>query len=380
MWSQVVLIAELEIRILETPLTVPVRTSFGTMSSRQGLLVRLTDAHGHQGYGEIWCNFPEGGARYKGTLLTRYVRPALIGKAFSEPSQLLEHLETLFAVLRLQCADHGAFSQWMAGVDQAAWDLFCKAHQKPFWALWGGSPSVSVYASGIGPSRVGDVIREQEALGHQRFKIKLGFGDSTDQENIDIARAALPSNGELMVDVNQGWNLAQSLAWMPRLNDAGIVWCEEPLRADSAPSDWHRLSESAQNVRLAAGENLLGMRDLLEAITQGGIQVLQPDLGKWGGISLNLRLAETVKRLNAWFCPHWLSGGVGLLASLQLKSAIGGAGSVEIDANPNDQRSDAFATALVVQNGRVELPSTPGLIPELSDWVLDPKSWVTGIS
>ena len=51
------------------------------------------------------------------------------------------------------------------------------------------------------------------------------------------------------------------------------------------------------------------------------------------------------------FCPHWLGGGIGLIASIHLKAAAGGAGYVEVDSNPNPLRTllatpmPPFATA-----------------------------------
>lgn len=368
-------IADLRVCVFNDPLERQVRTSFGVMSRRPGLLVRLTDADGTHGYGEVWCNFPDGGARYKATLLGQYARPALLHVPVQRPEQVMQRLQALFAVLRLQCADHGAIEQLMAGVDQAAWDLFCKRAGQPFWKLQGGAPQVPVYASGIGPEQVADTIHAEAAAGHTRFKIKLGFGDAVDERNLDLARAALPPGGALMVDVNQGWSSAQARHWLPRLARAGVLWCEEPLRADTPWSEWDALAQVAPQVRIAAGENLLGADAFLAATQRGGIRVLQPDVGKWGGISGALDLARRAELADAWICPHWLAGAVGLMASLQLKSAMGGQGWVEVDTNSNRQRSDVFPSSWKVRAGAITLPDEPGLIPPLAHWIDDPRHW-----
>lgn len=368
-------VAEVELRLIDDALPQPVQTSFGTMRSRPGLLVRLTDARGVQGFGEVWCNFPQGGARYKATLLAEYVRPALWGTSFARPQAVQERLRHVLEVLALQCGDRGAIEQLIAGVDQAAWDLFCKRRAEPFWRLLGGEPRVPVYASGIGPRNVSATIAAQRADGHTRFKIKLGFGDDVDEANLGAALAASPAAGTLMVDVNQGWSLEEAARWLPRLAAQGIVWCEEPVPADTAWSDWRALAAIAPAVRLAAGENLLGVQTLTEAISLGGIRVLQPDLGKWGGITGNLLLRARWPDAEAWLCPHWLSGGVGLAASLQFKAAVGGPGPVELDANPNRQRSEAFAAPLAIAQGSVRLPYSPGLVPPLAAWLLEAHTW-----
>ncbi len=66
-----------------------------------------------------------------------------------------------------------------------------------------------------------------------------------------------------------------------------------------------------------------------------------------------------------WFCPHWLAGGVGLIASLHLCAAVGGDGLTEWDANPNPLR-EAFPLPEVV-DGNVTLGDAPGLgfVPDL---------------
>ena len=50
---------------LSIPLLEPLPASFGVMDARSTLLVRLTDAEGRVGWGEVWCNFPTFGNRHR---------------------------------------------------------------------------------------------------------------------------------------------------------------------------------------------------------------------------------------------------------------------------------------------------------------------------
>ena len=61
------------------------------------------------------------------------------------------------------------------------------------------------------------------------------------------------------------------------------------------------------------------------------------------------------------FCPHWLGGGIGLLASMHLKGAIGGPGYVEVDANLNPLRELLAMPHPQVREGFVTLSDAPGL-------------------
>lgn len=354
--------------VLRDDTVKPVRGAFGTMSYRPGLFVRVTDAEGCIGHGEVWANFPTGGAEYKAGLVTHYAAPLLVGKTLRHPSEGLDFLESRLAVLTLQIGDFGAMAQICAGIDQALWDLACRRMGRPFWALARGQPDVDVYASGIGPDDVGDIIQSHAALGHTRFKIKLGFGEETDHRNLEQALNALPKGATLLTDANQAWDVPTAQRWVATLEDRGIGWCEEPLRADSANHDWARLASPLHTLRLAAGENLRSLDALAALATEGGVKVIQPDLGKWGGITGALRLRAMLPD-GVWLCPHWLSGAIGQAASLQLAAALRSTSPVEMDTNPNLLRTAVIRDALAVKNGRIKLDDSAGLIPELApDW------------
>src|SRR3546814_1598625 len=68
------------------------------------------------------------------------------------------------------------------------------------------------------------------------------------------------------------------------MGELDIAWLEEPLRADRPLAQWQALARQSP-VPLAAGENYLSAEMFQAAIDAGFLQVVQPDLAKWGGIS-----------------------------------------------------------------------------------------------
>jgi len=94
------------------------------------------------------------------------------------------------------------------------------------------------------------------------------------------------------------------------------------------------------------------------AIAGGYLRFLQPDVGKWGGISGCREVASRAVERGLVVCPHWLAGGVGLAASMHLLAAVGG-GFAEVDANPNPLREEVFPLQIV--DGWATLPDAPGL-------------------
>src|SRR3954469_24732312 len=74
------------------PLSTPVVTSFGNMTSRPAVFVRVEDEDGTIGWGEAWCNFPSPGAEHRARLINDVLAPAATGVAINEPAQLFEKL------------------------------------------------------------------------------------------------------------------------------------------------------------------------------------------------------------------------------------------------------------------------------------------------
>src|SRR5215475_9602657 len=108
------------------PLTTPVVTSFGKMTSRPAVFVRVEDQDGQAGWGEAWCNFPSTGAEHRARLINEMLAPAAVGFSFNEPSQVFEKLTQGTSVLALQSGEAGPFAQSIAGIDLALWDLYAK--------------------------------------------------------------------------------------------------------------------------------------------------------------------------------------------------------------------------------------------------------------
>lgn len=347
--------------VFRCPIETPVLTSFGAMRERPMVLVRAEDADGAVGWGEIWCNFPAVGAEHRARLVETVLFPLLDGKSFPSPREAFQLLSERTAVLAIQSGEPGPLAQAIAGVDIALWDLAARRAGEPLWRLLGGSsPRVRVYASGLNPDAPEKLALERQSQGHRAFKLKIGFGAERDLANLQGLRAALGNNAELMVDANQAWSAEEAMRMAPGLAPHDVKWLEEPLRADRPWSEWRALTEKAP-MPLAAGENLAGKAALEGALASGALGVVQPDMAKWGGFSGCLPVAKKILAAGIRFCPHYLGGGVGLLASAHLLAAAGGDGALEVDANPNPLRELTCGPLARVAEGKASLSEVPGL-------------------
>jgi L-alanine-DL-glutamate epimerase-like enolase superfamily enzyme len=349
--------------VYRAPIETPVVTSFGVMRDRPMVLVRAEDAEGAVGWGEAWCNFPTVGAEHRARLVESVLAPLLEGRAFQAPQEAFRLMTSKTAVLALQSGEPGPLAQAIAGVDIALWDLHARRAGEPLWRLLGGeSPRLRVYASGINPDRPEQTALARRDEGYTAFKLKVGFGLERDASNLRALRDALGPAAELMIDANQAWTLDQAAEIAPRLEAFAPRWLEEPLRADAPWNDWQVLGRHTR-IPLAAGENLSSDDAFDAALHAEALDVVQPDMAKWGGFSGCLPVARRIRAAGLRYCPHYLGGGVGLLASAHLLAAAGGDGLLEVDANANPLRSRMAGALAHVRAGFVTLTEEPGLGP-----------------
>jgi D-galactarolactone cycloisomerase len=331
------------------------------MHDRPMVLVRIRDHEGRTGWGEIWCNYPTCGAEHRARLATEVVAPLLLGRSVRTPQAVWRDLVAQTEVLAIQCGERGPVAQVLAGIDIALWDLIARRAETPLWRLLGGSsPVIETYASGLNPDEPQIAAQQAWERGYRAFKLKVGFEERRDERNLRNLRKQLAAFTPLMVDANQAWDLNGSLHAVRYLERYDLAWIEEPLRADRPLWEWKALA-AATSIPLAAGENMTSRAEFDAAIESSTIGVLQPDVAKWGGFSGCLPVAKATLAAKRRYCPHYLGGGIGLLASAHLLAATGGDGLLEIDVNENPLRDRLAGPVANVTEGRATLTESHGL-------------------
>ena len=235
------------------------------------------------------------------------------------------------------------------------------------WKMLGGSRNrIRVYASGINPTGSRQMAEAALSRGHRALKLKIGFDLAADRANL-ASLHQLVGDGMLAADANQAWSTERALEIAPHLGEFGLAWLEEPIRADRPWQEWQRLREGV-GLPLAAGENIASRAGFERALGDDVLRVVQPDIAKWGGLSLCSNIARDILTSGKMFCPHYLGGGIGLLASAHLLAGVGGDGLLEVDANDNPLRDRFCGPVADIRDGTVTLSDNPGLgiEPDLS--------------
>ena len=366
-------IARLDVYALEAKIETPVTTSFGSIPARVSALLRIEDTDGHAGWGEIWGNFPSITCAYRAALACKVLPEPLLGAAVETPGAFCIQLANKLRVLAVQAAEPGPISAVLAATNQALWDLAARRQDLPLRRALNedAGETVPVYASGLNPTDSVEVAVRAREAGYRAFKLKIGFGDDVDRRNLHGLRLTMKEGEQLFVDANQRWSLGEALGQITMLEAMDVDWWEEPMLAEAPASDWRVLRDSTL-LPLAGGENLRDMDAFRTAFSY--LAFVQPDLGKWGGIDGCLAIARSALKHNCTYCPHWLSGGVGLMHSAHLLAAAGGDGLLEVDANPNPLRSRVVDPATGIFEGRLHMVDTPGIgiespIDDLSEFV-----------
>lgn len=336
-------------------------TVMGPVTHRPAILVCVVDQQGNRGWGEIWCNFPPDGDFHRARLAINILPAALGAISLDRPFDTFDTLRRIFHRLALQAGEFGPVDQVAAGADIAVHDLVARRKGVSLSAHLGGeTSSVETYASGISPDLYPMQIERMRALGYRRFKQRIGFGPDDGLTELEAAAQSLQPGEQMIADANQAWALDEACRQMKRLCDLNLAWLEEPLPADASTQDWLELARS-NLIPLAAGENLRDAGNFDHAIAAGAIRVIQPDICKWGGLSGCLAVAKAAVSNQMTYCPHFLGGGVGLIASAHLLGAVGGDGWLEVDSSENPLLSRFSDGRIELQNGKFALPQSAGL-------------------
>lgn len=351
------------------PVQSPVATSFGVMTNRPAVFVRLEDQHGAFGWGEIFANWPSAGAEHRARLVMEDFADLLLDQSFDDARDLFTQLTDKTHIRALQCGEWGPFRQVIAGLDTAMTDLQARRAGLSVARFLSADASTSVpcYASGIAITQATQQIEHSRDAGFSAFKVKVGFDLKRDTDLLAQLIADLDPSETLCADANQAWSLPKAEAFLSACSGMPLGWLEEPLPADASLTHWQALADQSA-FPLAGGENITGTGGFADAIATGVFGVLQPDIAKWGGFSGCWPVARAIRSAGLRFCPHFLGGGIGLIASAHLLAAVGGDGLLEVDVNPNPLRDAFDPWHGATDRGHFSLSNAPGLgITELPD-------------
>jgi mandelate racemase len=277
---------ELAVHAVEVPLARPLLTASGEIRTAPLVLVEMRGDDGLRGASYVFAYQPA--ALRPLAMLVHTVGTTLVGHDVS-PLPLASELARRFRLLGAQ----GLTGMAMAALDMAAWDLLARSVGLPLVRLLGGAPRPLPAYNSLGMDGVDGAERlahESAEAGFAALKIKVGYADfATDLAAIRAVRRAVGERLALMVDYNQSLDVAEAIRRIRALDDEGLAWVEEPVRADDF--DGHARIQAAVRTPLQIGENWWGPADMAKSLAARASAFGMPDVMKIGGVTGWLRAA-----------------------------------------------------------------------------------------
>jgi L-rhamnonate dehydratase len=346
--------------------------------SQAALIVRVHTDEGIVGVGEVDSHPTVAKAVIDAEpahLMAKGLRSILVG----EDPLGIERLWDRMYEQSMYFGRRGVAMHAISAVDIALWDIAALVHGVPVHVLLGGArrERVPAYASTLmpdTPAEAGRVVAQHAADGFRA--VKLGWGPLGRDSELDIAlvAAAREAGGddlELMIDVGKAWRSAQhAIDQVRRMEPYRPTWVEEPLPPDDL-AGFARLAD-AVTTPIATGEEESTRWDFARLVRDGGVDVLQPDVTRCGGITEWLRIARDGREAGRRVVPHAWSTGIIKAASMHVLAVVPETEFLEYCVEDTPLNRALVAERFPVEaDGTVAIPQAPGLGVTLDEDVLE---------
>jgi O-succinylbenzoate synthase len=346
-------IERIELRILRLPLVRFFETSFGRVTDRAFVLVKVED-DGAVGLGECVADeSPFYSAETTATawhIIADFIAPIVLGRTYSHPDEIFP---TLAAIRGHNMAK--------AAVEMAVWDLYSRQLGLPLSRVFGGGRTsiASGVSIGIQDSleQLADRIHVELAAGYQRIKIKIKPG--WDIHAVEMVRARF-GDVPLMVDANGAYRLSDA-AHLRRLEPFRLLMIEQPLDYDDIRD--HAQLQAQLHTDICLDESIHSIRDAEDAVSLRACRVINIKPGRVGGHRQAMALHDLAAASNI---PVWHGG--------MLESGIGRAHNIHLSTLPNFSLPGDIAASrryyapdlidpeiVVCPDGTIGVPSGPGI-------------------
>jgi L-alanine-DL-glutamate epimerase-like enolase superfamily enzyme len=346
------------IRVEAIPLSIPCRygaegwtLGSGGWKALDFCLVRVDTDAGITGWGEA---FSYSCRRAVAAAVRDMIAPIAIGRDAADIAGLHAEIQKRLHIF----GRFGIAAFALSGLDIALWDIAGKAAGKPLHALLGGArrERLGCYASLLRYADPALAARHcEQALGAGFGAIKL---HEVSEPVISAARAAVPRDAPLLLDVNCEWGVEDAIAVGRRLRPMGLEWFEEPVFPPEDGKGLRAVGEAC-GIPIAAGENCCFATQFAALFDAGAVQYAQPSVTKVGGVTEFRKVAALAADRDVKLAPHSPYFGPGALATLHLIAALAPDARFEYFHLQVD--AGLFGDLLAPVRGELKVPQEPGL-------------------
>ena len=373
----------MKLKDLEIIVTAPPAPGWG---GRFWIFVKVTTDGGIVGWGEVYA-----------TAVGPNAMRAVIEDVFARHMQgeNPENIELMFRrayssgfTQRPDPTVMGAFS----GLEIACWDILGKARGRPVHALLGGRVNERLRsytylyplahhdtpAFWTSPDMAAECAAKMVGLGFTAVKFDPAgpytiFGGhmpamrdiSRSQHFCAAIRDAIGDKADLLFGTHGQFSTGGAIRLAQALEPYAPLWYEEPVPPDNI--DAMARVARATSIPVATGERLTTLSEFAAVLNAGAATILQPALGRAGGIWESRKIAILAAAHNAQIAPHLYAGPVEWAANIQLAASIPNLLMVETIQTGGEFHLALINHSITWQDGFIDVPTTPGLGIEVNE-------------
>ncbi len=281
----------------------------------------------------------------------------------------------------------------LSALEMACWDIVGKAAGQPVYKLLGGRVHERLRAYTYLYPRPGDrtdVYRDADLAAERACEyVAQGFtalkfdpfgpysafdGRQPSLEALDRCerflkqlREAVGSRADLLFGTHGQMTAAGARRLARRIEPYEPLWFEEPVPPD-VPGEMAKVAR-ASRVPIAAGERLATKYEFARLLEAGAAAILQPNLGRVGGILEGKKIAALAESRHAQIAPHLYCGPVVGAANIQLAACCANFLILEGIERWQGFHAEILHRPIRWEEGYVIPPSEPGLGVELNEAV-----------
>jgi len=356
------------------------------LGGRYWIFVKVTTACGITGWGEVYAAAvgPEAMRAVIRDVFARHI----VGESPENIELMFRRVYSSGFTQRPDPTVMGAFS----GIEMACWDILGKARERPVWAMLGGMMNERIRAYSylyplphhklpdfwVSPDMAAEAALGWVEKGFTAVKfdpagpytIRGGHQPALTDIETSVAfckaiRAAVGTRADLLFGTHGQFTTGGAIRLAQAIEPYQPLWFEEPVPPDNLLE--FREVARASSIPVATGERMTTQAEFATVLRTGGARILQPALGRVGGIWAARKLAALAESFNAEMAPHLYAGPIEWAANVQLASSIPNLLIAE-----TIQTGGAFHRALIgdtirFDDGFLIPPETPGLGIEMDE-------------
>jgi L-alanine-DL-glutamate epimerase-like enolase superfamily enzyme len=367
------------------PIVAPEQARDDLDGTVETVIVRITDAEGRSGIGEtdapatVVKSFIEMPTAH---LWSQNLVSLLVGADPIEIAGLWQKMyEGTFWPGRRGLGIHA-----LSAIDIALHDLAGKQLGLPAYKLMGGArrerlrPYCTIYPGLAHGRSIRELMAEIErqfdvalSIGFRAVKMEVLFYELvSDRELVDLiheGRRMLGNDVLMALDFGYRWHSWHDAKWvLDRVADCDIYFAEATLQHDDLLG--HARLAAQSSIRICGAEAAATRWEIREWIEKGGVAIVQPNIGRGGGLTEIRRIADMCELYGTEVVPHGWKTGITSAAGRHFQAACPAAPLFEYispQVYPSALRRELVSPEPTLEDGFMSLPTEPGLGIELNE-------------